>query len=97
MKSLGDEVIGSQQSCGAQCGAESARGRGARRRFRRCEIGYSRECTGRCGAGNEKGCYPQPGGAQGLTSGVTGDEKECRGDEVRWLAFNVIDNIKAGK
>lgn len=83
MKSLGDKVIGSQQSRGAQRGAESARGRGARRRFRGCEIGYGRECTGRCGAGNEKGCYPQPGGTQGLAASVTGDEEEGRGDEVR--------------
>lgn len=80
---MSDEVVGGQQSRGTQRGAESARGCGARRRFRRCEIGYSRECTGRCGTGNEKGCYPQPGSTQGLTAGVTGDEKEGRGDEVR--------------
>jgi len=83
MESLGDEVIGGQQSRGAQRGAESARRRGARRRFRGCEIGYGGECTGRCGAGNEEGRYPQPGSTQGLTASVTGDEEEGRGDEVR--------------
>lgn len=83
MKGLGDEVIGGEQSRGAQCGAESARGRGARWRFRGCEIGYGRECTGWCGAGNKKGSYPQPGSTQGLAASVTGDEEEGRGDEVR--------------
>lgn len=83
MKGLGDEVIGGEQSRGAQCGTKSARGRGARRRFRGCEIGDGSECAGRCGAGNEKGRYPQPGGTQGLAASVAGDEEEGRGDEVR--------------
>jgi len=36
MKGLGDEVVGGQETSGAQSGAESAGGRGARRRFRGC-------------------------------------------------------------
>lgn len=83
MKSLSDEVIGGEQSGGSQSGAERAPRRGAGRRFRRCEVSYGSECTSWCSTGNEKSRYPQPGGTQGLTAGVTGDEEERRGDEVR--------------
>lgn len=83
MEGLSDEVVGGEETSGAQGGTESARGRGARRRFRRCKIRYGCKCTGRRGTGNQKGGDPEPGGTQGLAAGVSGDEKEGRGDEVR--------------
>jgi hypothetical protein len=79
---LGDEVIGCEETRGAQGRAEGAGGCCAGGRFGRRQVGDGRQGTCRCGAADQEGSDAQPSCTESLTSGVAGNEEQRRRDKM---------------